>query len=59
MSVLARQHTKEQKAKQTQKVTAEQIYLELRQNPSPTLNMVNLMTQQTSALLATRLRGWH
>ena len=53
------EHITEQIAAQTKKVTAGQIYLELRQNPSPTLNMVNLMTQQTSALLATRLRGWH
>lgn len=48
-----------QLAKQAMKVSAGQIYLELRQNPAPTLTIVSAVAQPTAVLLATRLRGWH
>ena len=59
MTKLISEQIAEKMAEQAKKETAGQIYLELRQNPAPTLTIVSAVAQPTAVLLATRLRGWH
>ena len=51
------EHITEQIAAQTKKVAAGQIYLELREIPSPTLTMRSATAQQMAFLQATPSRG--